>query len=587
VLIFRLLPVITLVLLNGCAGAPEKPQPIKSEKSPEKSVTSVKTAEPKIKAQQKGVETSIDPDVLFMLLTAELAGQRGQYDIALEGYLEAAKRVKDPRFAERAAMIAMYIKDSKKMNEAVSLWLRQEPGNQTARKLAVLSALRVGDRQMAAGHVEMLLKTDPAGFEKSLLELAGVLQKEGKSDLVYEVLDTVSLNHPDQAMVYFVQSLLAMQMNKKDLAEIKVQQALRIQPDWDKALMFQAQIAAFSGNFNKAKLVLKNATLKYPNDLKLKKLLAQLLIKAKDYDEAGQVYQGIIQNNPKDNESRFALALVHLQLDREEQAEDIFEKLLDDSEWRSQAGFYLGKIEEKHGNIQKALEWYDKISDGPFAFDAAVSAITLLAKDKQFVDAQSRLSLLPVKYPKQKMRILLLQSELYNQQKQYQKAFDLLTAALVEQPEEKDLLYTRALMAERIGKFDILEADLKKILAKNPDNAETLNALGYTLTDKSKRYAEAERYLKRALELEPDEAVIMDSYGWLQFKLGNMSKALDYLQHAYAKQQENEIAAHLAEVLWTLGRKDEAKKLFGEAIKESPEDEYLLDFKHRILDKAQ
>ncbi|MDP2904137.1 MAG: hypothetical protein Q8N96_13705, partial [Methylovulum sp.] len=286
-LIFRLLSVITLVLLNGCASAPEQTQPIKPEEPSKKSATPAKKTEPKAKTQQADAKTSIDPDVLFMLLTAELAGQRGQYDIALEGYLEAAKRVKDPRFAERAAMIAMYVKDTNKMNEAVSLWLRQDAGNQTARKLAVLSALRAGDKQGAVGHVEALLKTDPAGFEKSLLELAGVLQKENKSALVYDVLDTVSLKHPDQAMVYFVQSLLAMQMDKKDLAEIKVGQALRVQPDWDKALMFQAQVAVFSGDFNKAKLVLKNASLKYPEDTKFKKLLAQVLIKAQNYEEAG------------------------------------------------------------------------------------------------------------------------------------------------------------------------------------------------------------------------------------------------------------------------------------------------------------
>ncbi|MDP2904236.1 MAG: tetratricopeptide repeat protein, partial [Methylovulum sp.] len=291
--------------------------------------------------------------------------------------------------------------------------------------------------------------------------------------------------------------------------------------------------------------------------------------------------------NPKDNESRFALALVYLQLNKDGQGEEIFEGLLDDPQLGAQARFYLGKIEEKRGKVQKALAWYDKVSDGAMAFDASVSAISLLAKDKQFSEAESRLSLLPSKYPKQTVRILLLQSELYNQQKQYQKAFDLLTAALVERPDEKDLLYTRALMAERIGKFDLLEADLKKILAKNPDNAEALNALGYTLVDKTDRYAEAERYLKRALELTPGEAVIMDSYGWLQFKLGNLSKALDYLQRAYAKQQENEIAAHLAEVLWMMGRKDEARKLFREAVKNAPEDEYLLDFKKRILDKVQ
>jgi Flp pilus assembly protein TadD len=138
-------------------------------------------------------------------------------------------------------------------------------------------------------------------------------------------------------------------------------------------------------------------------------------------------------------------------------------------------------------------------------------------------------------------------------------------------------------MAERVGRLDVLEDDLKKILAKQPDDAEALNALGYSLLQKPDRYADAEKYLQQAIRLKPEEAVIMDSYGWLQFKLGRYDQALDYLRRAYAKQQENEIAAHLAEVLWTLGRKAEAKKIFKDAIKKAPEDEYLLEFQRRIL----
>ena len=138
-------------------------------------------------------------------------------------------------------------------------------------------------------------------------------------------------------------------------------------------------------------------------------------------------------------------------------------------------------------------------------------------------------------------------------------------------------------MAERINRLDVLEADLKKILAKNPDDAEALNALGYSLLGNASRYAEAEKYLQQALKLQPNEAVIMDSFGWLQFKLGKREQALDYLERAYAKQQESEIAAHLAEVLWALGRKEEAKKIFNKAIKKAPDDEYLLDFQKRIL----
>jgi tetratricopeptide (TPR) repeat protein len=565
------------VFLNSCASSLEKPS------AQEEVVEPVKIAEPKEKTQQSEAKTAIDPDVMYMLMAAELAGQRGQYAIALEGYMEAAKRVNDPRFAERAAKIAMYMKDSNKTDEAVSLWLKQDPNNLTARKIAALSALRTGNKQAAVEHLDTVLKIDPAGFEKTALELASVLQRDGKSEFFYEVLDTLAVKNPHQAVVYFVQSLLAMEMKNNVLAEKKVQEALAIQPDWDKALIFQAQIAVFSGDLNKAKTLLKNASLKYPENDKLKKLLAQVLIKATEYEAAGEIYQGIVQANPKDVESQIALALVHLQLKRDGKAEDIFKQLLDQPEWKDQASFYLGKIEEKRGHTQKALAWFEKVTDGPLVFESAISAVSLLVKEKRFEEADARLNLLSSQFPKQKLRIILMRAGLYGQQEQYEKAFNLLTEALADQPDQKDLLYTRALMAERINKPDVLEADLKKILAKYPDDAEALNALGYSLLDNANRYAEAEKYLQHALKLQPDEAVIMDSFGWLQFKMGKLEQALGYLERAYAKQQESEIAAHLAEVLWALGRKEEAKKIFNRAIKKAPEDEYLMDFQKRIL----
>jgi tetratricopeptide (TPR) repeat protein len=578
VLILRLFSIIILVFLNGCAGFLEKPG------TPDEAV---KIAEPQGKNQQNEVKTAIDPDVLYMLLAAELAGQRGQYGIALEGYMEVAKRVSDPRFAERAAKIAMYMKDDKKTDEAVSLWLIQDPENLTARKIAALSALRSGNKQAAVDHLNVLLKADPAGFEKSVLELANILQKDGKADFIYEVLDAVSLENPDQAAVYFVQSLLAMQMKDSALAEKKVQQALNIQPDWDDALIFQAQIAVFSGDFNKAKTLLRNTSAKYPDDNKIKKLLAQVLIKTAEYEAAGEVYKGIVSANPKDIESQIALALVYLQLGKDGKAEDIFKALLEQPEWQSQASFYLGKIEEKREHTKKALVWFDKVTDEPFVFESAISAVSLLIKDKEFDEAGLRLNLMQDRFPKQKLRIILMQAGLFSQREQYEKAFNLLTDALAGYPDQKDLLYTRALMAERINKPDVLEADLKKILVKYPDDAEALNALGYTLLDHADRYAEAEKYLQHALKLQPNEAVIMDSFGWLQFKLGKLGQALDYLERAYAKQQEAEIAAHLSEVLWALGRKEEARKLFSKAIKNAPDDEYLLDFQQRILNSAE
>jgi len=581
VLIFRVFSILSLVLLNSCADVPEKPG------AADQPTTPVKKAEKTDKKQAKTLTGNIDPDVLYMLLTAELAGQRGQYGIAFEGYMEAAKRAKDPKYAERAARIAMYIKDTNRADDAIALWLREDPKNPTAIKIATLSAMRSGDSKVIANHLSDLLKIDPAGFENSMLELLTVFQQEGKLDAFYAGLDDLSVKNPNNAEIYFVQSLLSAQMKKNDVAEAKIQQALKIKPDWDKALIFQAQIAVFSGDLVKAKNLLQAASIKLPTNGKIKKMLAQVLIKSTSYDDAVAVYQDIIKTNPEDTESQFALALLYMQLEQDGKAEDEFKKLVETEQWRSQASFYLGKIEEKKGHTKKALAWYDGVKDGAFAFDASMSAVSLLAKDKQFDEANSRLKSLPGLFPKQQLRIVLMQVEVLNQQKQYQKAYQLLTDELAKSPDQKELLYTRALMAERVDKLDVVESDLKKILAKYPNDAEALNALGYTLLDRTNRYSEAEKYLSKALELQPDEAVIMDSYGWLQFKLGKKTQALEYLQKAYEKQPESEIAGHLAEVLWMLDRKEEAKSIFENAIKKAPDDEYLLDFQQRILDGSK
>ena len=576
-LIFRLLPVLALILLNSCADSPAKPSDFKE------SVAPVKALEVKEKVKQKVQKSSIDPEILYTLLTAELAGQRGQYDIALDGYMEAAKRTQDPKFSERAVMIAMYVKNSNKTKEALNLWLRQDPKNLSARKIAALLALRTGNKSEATEHLNAMIVFDSAGFESALLELTGVIEKEGGVDIIGDVLDDLSKQHKEKAEIYFIQSLLALQKKDKNLAETKIQQALRLKPDWEKALILQAQIAVFSGDLDKAKLLLSDASDKYPENSKINRMFAQILIKTGGYKEAIEVYQKIILIDPKDVESQFAEGLVYLQLDQDQQAQDIFKKMLDQPDWRYQACFYLGKIEEKQGHLKKALSWFDEVIDGPFAFDASVSAISLLQKERRLEEANSRLSLLQIKFPKQKLRLLLVQADLYNQQKKYEEALAILTNGLIDFPNQKELLYTRALIAERINKLDIAEIDLKKILEIDPDNVEALNALGYTLLNNPGRYAEAEKFLRKALALEPNEAVIIDSYGWLQFKLGNFEAALKYLQQAYEKQPENEIAAHLAEVLWVLDRKDEAKKIFNKAIKGSLDDEYLQDFQRRVL----
>jgi len=561
-----------LVSLAGCAATPEKSPEAEND-----------LTQQEIRSNDVIQSSAIDEEVLYLLMAAELAGQRNQYYLALDAYLQAAKRVDDPRVAERAVKIGLFLKDDKRTQEALTVWLAKDGKNLGARKFAVLLAIKSGDSQAAFDNLEALLKDDPAGFEAGLLEMVKILDKEGRTQFTYDRLEELSKKHPQQAEVFFVQAIVATMLPNTVLAQEKIDRVLELQPDWNKAIIFQAQLAGRAGDLPKARRYLEKAVKQAPEDVQLRKMLLEVLVNTGAYEDALRVCQNVLEEKPDDGDALFSMALIHMQQNQFDRAENNLEKLLANPEWVNQAAFYLGKIELERRHVDKALAWFAKVREGNYAFDADMASVSILMNQKRFADVDNRIQRMELRYPEQKLRILLVKAELNNQTGNYQEAYDELTAALNDAPENRDLLYARALVAERIGKLDILEADLRKILLKNPEDVGALNALGYTLTDKTTRYDEAEKFLNQALKLQPDEAVIIDSYGWLQFKRGNLDLALEYLRKAYAKEPENEIAAHLAEVLWTMGNRKEAKDLFETAYKKSPSDEYLLSFKNRFL----
>lgn len=572
----RWISIAILFSLAGCAVTPET--------APE---TEAELTQQEVLAGRVNHNTVIDEEVLYLLMAAELAGQRNQYDLALDAYLQAAKRVDDPRIAERAVKIGMFIKDERRTREALAVWLSKDAKNLGARKFAVLLAIKNSDQKAAVENLDAMLVDDPAGFDSGLLEMVKLFEKEGRARFAYDALEEVAKQHPSHAGVFLVQAVLASILPDNGLAQEKIGQALSIQPDWNKAIIFQAQLAGRSGDLVKAREYLEKALKQAPDDVQLRKMLLEVLVNTGAYDEAIKLCQKVLDEKPDDGDSLFAIALIHLQQNQTEKAENYLEKLLNNPEWEGQASFYLGKIELDRNHPDKALAWFDKVADGNYAFDADMASVSLLMNLKRMDEVETRLQRMDSKYPEQQLRILMVRAELYNQQGKYQQAFDALTSALKDVPDNRDVLYARALVAERLDKLDVLEADLQKILQKKPDDVGALNALGYTLSDKTTRYDDAEKYLGQALKLQPDEAVIIDSYGWLLFKRGKAEQALVYLRKAYEKQAENEIAAHIAEVLWSLGEKKEAKELFDGVFKKSPGDEYLLKFKKRFLQSEQ
>jgi len=566
-----------LVVVTGCSSV--------SEKAPVQDV--VKPLEPKAEKSAKiEKQTSIDPDTLYLLLAGELAGQRKAYNVALDAYLQAAQRVRDPRVAERAARIALYLKDPEKIEQAVQLWLKVAPDDLSARKIALLSAMRNADKAFAVEQLNAYLKLDPAGFESVLLEMTKVMARNGRENQMLAILNELAAQHPEQAAIFYVKALLAAKRQQYEQALDAIDQALAIQPNWKKAIIMRAQISVRAGKLDLAEQYLQDAIDQYPDDIKFRKMLAQVYMEAEKYDQAIDIYHDILDIDEDDAESQFAIALIYLHEEKLDDAKEIFRKLLHEKAWEGQAAYYLGRIALMQEQPEEALVWFDRVTQGAYAFEARLAAVSVLMEQKQFEQVESRLSELERDFPGKKVALMLLKSELYNATGRQREAFDLLSEGLRQSPDNKDLLYARALMAEQLDKLDILERDLHKILQKSPNDAAALNALGYTLVEKTDRYQEAEKYLQKALSLKPDSAVIIDSYGWLKYKQGDLQQALTLIRKAYEKQPEAEIAAHLAEILWKLQAYDEAKAVFDEAWEKHPGDKYLLDFKKRFLNDS-
>lgn len=563
-----------VLFLAGCAGIQEKE--VDSSVTVVDEMADKQDVEEKAKIEVEEEVTAISPEVLFLLMTAEIAGQRKKYDVALEGYLQAAKHVDDPEIAKRAAKIGLFLKDTERTDEAVSLWLAKDGKNLTARKIAVLSAMRGSDKEGAIRHLNGILKDDPAGFESTLMDMIQVLEKEGKIEFSYEVVSELASQHPEQSVVFFVQALLAGELGKQDEAIKQVRVALDLQPDWDKALVLHAQFALEKGEYVSARHDLEKILQKTPDNVRMQKMLAHIMIKEKNLGGALHIYQQILEKNENDGDAQFSKALVYLQQEKDDEAMKVLEGLVNEPEWDASASFYLGRIEYKKGNNKRALVWFDKVTSGPYEYDSAIVAVSVLLNDKNYTEAEKRIENIAEKFPAQKVRVVLLKAEIYSLQKDHQKVFDVLTDALVDIPNDRDLLYTRALVAEKLDRLDLLESDLKQVIELKPNDVNALNALGYTLADRTTRYEDAEFYLQQAIKLKPNEAVIVDSLGWLRFKQGRLSDALGYLKGAYARQAQSEIAAHLVEVLWVMDRKKEARKLFDEASKKWPNDDFLV-----------
>lgn len=577
VVLTSFLAITSVVLLSGCS--------IMSPSLEIEAEINVEGAAANSEQKPKAIEpqrSAIQADLLYVLLTSEIAGQRGQLDVALDGYMKAARLTRDVQVAERAAQIAWFTQKKAESIEAINIWLAGEPMSIEANRLKALWLLANARDDEALVQISRLLSLPDVDLKQ---ELVGLVQRMGKmpdKERSLAFMGRVVERYDDSAEAHYAYSLLAFHQGELTKAFTEIEQTRELRADWVEAMVLESQILTKQGKVVEADLVIRQALEIEPGNSKLKMMQAQLMLGSGDIEGAEKAFRQIIKETPENHSALFSLGLLELQRGEQKEAKEKFERLVGVPGWSSQSSFYLGRIALMNKAFKEAVSWFDQVARDRFYLDAQMGAVQALAMVGQVTEARQRLVNLRDQLPEHQVRLYLVEGEILREAGQYQEAFDLYSQAIEIKPDELRLFYARSLVAERIDRLDVLEEDLLQVLAVNPDEVSALNALGYTLANRTERYEEAEKYLQKALELKPGDAAILDSYGWLQFKKGRFEEALVYLQRAYKLNQDAEIAAHLGEVLWAVGKKSQAKKIWQAADKKNPNSEYLRELKERF-----
>lgn len=514
------------------------------------------------------------PSPLYDMLVGEIAAQRGDYQTGLENYHAAAKAERDPRLAERATHFGLYSSDHALALEAARLWRELAPENRLVVRIIANLELRLGHVDAGVAELRAFLVDEP-DLGEAFNQLTALLVRLPDKAVALEVAGRLAADHPAQAEAHFAHGAVARHAARLSLAESEMADAVRLRPDWIQARINLAQVQVALGHHDAALATLAAGVEAVPKNRDLRLAYARMLMNRDRVHEARAQFQAVAADNPGDPDIIYALALLSLETRQLDEAERYFLEL-EQSEGRADdARFFLGRLEAQRERYPAALDWYRRVGGGEYHDEALIQIAAVLAKQGRLDEALGHVRGLRDTRPELRVRLLLVEGELLAGADRAAEAMSLYDAALAETPDSDDLLYARAMLAEGLDRLDLLEQDLRLLIQRDPSNASALNALGYTLADRTDRYDEALELIRRAFEIRPEDPAIIDSMGWVHYRLGDRTAALNYLRDAYARSPDPEIAAHLGEVLWVSGQQQQARAILDAALQAHPDNEVL------------
>lgn len=548
------------LLLASCAATPPGPPATPVPVAP-----TAQEAEP--------VYAPFPTRTLEALLLAEFAGHRQRADVALAGYVQQAVVTRDPAIVARATTIAQYLNQPQTL-ELSRIWTEVAPDSSEAWYLLALSSLRQQKYDQLIPSLDRLLDLHPDADLEQMFLAAIPATPAGQEGLL-KALESVEQNHPESPHILFARALVQTQAGNIEPALATVRKARQLRPRSTQATLLEAKLLTDLGHNKEASQLLAVAVKAKPDSQSLRLNYARSLVRTRDMKGAEREFGTLVEQFPGDDSLRLGLALIAFENNNDALALSELETLTGSEEHGDEAYFYLGKLAQRQGKAEEAIAAYESVPPGQHFLPAMAETSNLLVQQNRPEESARRLAEARTRFPEHRIPLYQLEAELLSERKHHEAARQLLDEALRQFPDSNALRLSRALVVERLGALEQFEADVREVLRTEPDNASALNALGYTLLERTSRLDEAEGYIRRAHELRPNDPAILDSLGWVRFKRGDIEGALKDLQRAYELFADDEIAAHLGEVLWVRGQKEEARRLWTDALRKHPDSEYI------------
>jgi len=565
------------ISLTACAGMEPAASTETTASQPEVEAVSAEVKPPEVEP------LPFNSELVYYVLTAELAGQRGEIGVATELYNKAAMSIDSPALASRSAEVANYTRDKARISRALDRWEQVDPNNASVYIMQAPFLIMKNDKDGFVKAVDAAVRLEPEKSQLILTQVTEDLSKFAKPEFGLPALQRLELYTQDDPDALFSYAKLATYYQQYEPALSNLNQLLELQKNREDALILKAEVLQRQGKSEEALNVLKKPASKSGASDDLLFAYAKLLGQNGKTEESRIIFEQLNEKLPKNEEILFALGLIGLEEKQSDVAKQYFTQLIALGDRGKQAAYFMGLTEELEKDTDAALIWFASVPADSIRFQSAqVRYINLLADNGQLEKARLHLKLLRKENPKNAEQYYIFEGAFLRERYKNQEAFDLYSEALILYPTNQELLYGRAMVAESLDNLAVFEQDLKTLLEMDPNNGVVLNALGYTLADRTDRHQEALALIKRAMAISPNDPFYIDSLGWVYYRLGDLDKARHYLKLAVSIKPDAEFSAHLGEVLWQKGEKEQAMQVWQEALKADPENKLLKDTMRRF-----